>query len=258
MLMPGKFFMVGWIVLLLVAERLFPASARRPGDVRRFIRNALLGLGVVAMGPIVLLIQQVWFGAIPPLITLEGIKPEWLMLAVQFLVFDAWVYATHRAYHRIPLMWRLHAPHHLDEHLDVTSAFRFHPGEILWSGVLRAVPCLAVGISPATLLLFEAVLTANALFHHSNLRLPSWLERPMSWLIVTPSIHWVHHHAVRADTDSNYSALLSIWDRLFGTRSATRRWPEMPIGVEGVEGAAERDIGALLAWPFKKVDVNVR
>jgi sterol desaturase/sphingolipid hydroxylase (fatty acid hydroxylase superfamily) len=248
--MLGKLFMAGWIIALLLAERLYPATTRQPGDLRRVIRNGLMGVGVVAMGPLVLMIHRTWFGITPPLVPLAHIGPDWLVLPIQFLIFDAWVYATHRAYHRIPIMWRLHAPHHLDEHLDVTSAFRFHPGEILLSALLRAVPCLAVGISPAHLLLFESVLTANAVFHHSNLRLPGWLERPLSRLIVTPSIHWVHHHAVRADTDSNYAALLSVWDRLFGTRSVTRRWGDMPIGVEGV---AERDIGSLLAWPFRKL-----
>ena len=71
----------------------------------------------------------------------------------------------------------------------------------------------------------------------------------MSFLIVTPSIHWVHHHAIRRDTDSNYSALLSVWDRLFGSRSATCRTPDMPIGTEGLK---DRGIGGLLARPFDR------
>jgi sterol desaturase/sphingolipid hydroxylase (fatty acid hydroxylase superfamily) len=78
-------------------------------------------------------------------------------------------------------------------------------------------------------------------------RLPGWLERPMSFVIVTPSIHWVHHHAIRTDTDSNYAAGLSVWDRLFGSRSATIRTAEMPIGVEG---RRERDLPGLLKRPL--------
>ena len=73
---------------------------------------------------------------------------------------------------------------------------------------------------------------AMAMFHHSNVSLPGWLEKPLSKLIVTPSIHWVHHHAIRADTDSNYANTLAVWDILFGSRSRTKRWIEMPIGVE--------------------------
>ena len=86
------------------------------------------------------------------------------------------------------------------------------------------------------------------MFHHSNLRLPPRFERALSFLIVTPSIHWVHHHAIRRDTDSNYASLLSVWDRLFGSRSATVRTPEMPIGTQGLK---DRGIAGLLARPFE-------
>ena len=87
------------------------------------------------------------------------------------------------------------------------------------------------------------------MFHHSNLRLPSWLERLLSLIMVTPSIHWVHHHAIRTDTDSNYSTLLSVWDRLFGSRIPTVRSPDMPIGVEG---GRDRTIAALVTRPFRR------
>jgi sterol desaturase/sphingolipid hydroxylase (fatty acid hydroxylase superfamily) len=95
---------------------------------------------------------------------------------------------------------------------------------------------------------FETLLALSAMFHHSNLRLPPRLERALSCVIVTPSIHWVHHHAIRRDTDSNYSALLSLWDRLFASRSATRRSPDMPIGVEGL---SDKGLAQLVARPFE-------
>jgi sterol desaturase/sphingolipid hydroxylase (fatty acid hydroxylase superfamily) len=79
--------------------------------------------------------------------------------------------------------------------------------------------------------------------------LPGWFERPLSWLIITPSLHWVHHHAVRADTDSTYGTVFSFWDRIFASRSMTRRRLDMPIGVEG-----EREAGmiSLLLLPFRR------
>jgi len=80
-------------------------------------------------------------------------------------------------------------------------------------------------------------------------RLPAGLERALSFVVVTPSIHWVHHHAIRADTDSNYSTLLSVWDRLFASRSATQRSPDMPIGVEG---GHDRGLVALVRRPFRR------
>ena len=85
------------------------------------------------------------------------------------------------------------------------------------------------------------------LFQHSNLRIPRVLEKALSLIVVTPSIHWVHHHAVRADTDSNYANILSVWDRLFGSRSSTLRTPDMKIGVEH---RPERTLFGLIRRPL--------
>ena len=76
------------------------------------------------------------------------------------------------------------------------------------------------------------VIVLAAIFAHSNLRLPTRLERALGWVVITPAIHWVHHHAVRRDTDSNYGNLFSFWDRIFGSFSPNRREPDMKIGVE--------------------------
>ncbi|MGH6886301.1 MAG: sterol desaturase family protein, partial [Geminicoccales bacterium] len=138
--------------------------------------------------------------------------------------------------------------HHLDRFLDSTSAVRFHFGEVLLSAGARALVILAVGFPFPSILVFEALLLCATIFHHSNLRLPAAIERALSRLIITPSIHWVHHHAVRTDTDSNYGTLFSVWDRLLRTRSPTVRTPTMPIGVEA---KAERTLPALLARPFR-------
>jgi sterol desaturase/sphingolipid hydroxylase (fatty acid hydroxylase superfamily) len=231
--------LAAWGGLLFVVERLWPASPRST-DSRRLFRNLALGVLLLLVSPLVQWATLQIMTDAQPLLKLDS-------LIAALLVLDLWTYALHRAYHRIPFMWRLHAPHHFDAHLDVTSAVRFHIGEILWSSILRLIPLVAFGIPLEVNALFGVILTASALFHHSNLRLPPTLERPLSWLIVTPSIHWVHHHAVQRDTDANYASILSIWDRLFGSRSTTERWPEMPIGVEG---AGEKRIGRLLLWPI--------
>jgi sterol desaturase/sphingolipid hydroxylase (fatty acid hydroxylase superfamily) len=92
-------------------------------------------------------------------------------------------------------------------------------------------------------------LVTSALFHHSNIAINPSIERALSWVIVTPSIHWVHHHAKRVDTDANYAAILSIWDRLFGSRSSYERVPEMVVGVEGER---EQPLRALIFWPLRR------
>jgi sterol desaturase/sphingolipid hydroxylase (fatty acid hydroxylase superfamily) len=108
---------------------------------------------------------------------------------------------------------------------------------------------IPLGLKLESILAFETLVLISAIFHHSNLRLPPALEKALSFVVVTPSIHWVHHHAVRADTDSNYSTVLSLWDRLFASRSRTPRTPTMPIGVEG---RREENLGGLLMLPFKE------
>jgi sterol desaturase/sphingolipid hydroxylase (fatty acid hydroxylase superfamily) len=96
---------------------------------------------------------------------------------------------------------------------------------------------------------FEGLVMIGTIFHHSDARLPAKLEAALARVVITPSIHWVHHHKVRADTDSNYGTIFSFWDPLFRSRSRTRRWRDMPIGVEG---AHERPFLRLLTAPFER------
>ncbi len=139
-------------------------------------------------------------------------------------------------------------PRALDQFRDASSALRFHFGEVLLSSLVRAGVILLLGVPLLNVVVFETLLALSAMFHHSNVRLPPRLEKALSLVIVTPSIHWVHHHAIRRDTDSNYSSLLSVWDRLFRSRSATRRSPGMPIGTEGL---GDRGLPGLIARPFE-------
>ena len=130
----------------------------------------------------------------------------------------------------------------------MTTAVRFHPGEVLLSALARA-PAVALLAPPLqSVLLFEALALAAAAFHHSNIRLAPAAERGLSRWIVTPGIHWVHHRDRRADTDSNYATILSVWDRLFGSRSPTARTPEMTLGVEGAD---ELGLVRLAALPLE-------
>ncbi len=181
-----------------------------------------------------------------------GWRPEWWSgvsgLLIDIVILDFWIYFWHRANHEIPQLWRFHEVHHLDQFLDASTALRFHFGEVLLSSVVRAAVIFLLGVPLTSVVVFETLLAVAAIFHHSNVKVPGWLERPLSLAIVTPSIHWVHHHAIRRDTDSNYSTLLSLWDRLFGSRSATVRTPDMPIGVEG---RRERGLTGLIKRPFE-------
>ena len=235
------------LVALLVVERLFPV-ARWLGGLRRLGRNfSLAGLNAILSFAVVVPVSalaaqwgldwrpQAWSG--------------WAGLGLDLVILDCWIYWWHRANHELPFLWRFHEIHHLDEFLDASSALRFHFGEVFLSALVRAAVIFLLGVPLANVVVFETLIALVTMFHHSNVRLPFWLERPLSFIVVTPSIHWVHHHAIRADTDSNYSTLLSVWDRLFGSRSGTRRSPDMPIGVEG---GHDRGIAALVKRPFRR------
>ncbi len=234
-------------VLLFAAERLVPAAPRPVPPWRRVACNAVLWLLNVGLS----------VGFVVPLTAFAaghalGWRPAWwsgvLGFGADVVLLDFLIYWWHRANHEVPFLWRFHAVHHLDRFLDTTSAVRFHFGEVALSALARAGVILLVGFPLASVLVFEAMLLVATLFHHSNLRLPPGFERALSRLVITPSLHWVHHHRKRADTDATYGTLFSFWDRLLGTTTATRRTPDMPIGVEGAE---EKDLIGLLAAPFQ-------
>lgn len=249
-------WIIGFAVLMVVLERLFPAA--RPlaaahlttlaDHLRRMAKNvSLAGLNAVLSPLIVIPVS-----ALAAQWSLDW-RPGWWQgvggLVLDLLILDLWIYWWHVANHRVPFLWRFHEVHHLDQFLDATTALRFHAGEVVLSSLVRAAVIFLLAMPLASVIVFEVAIMFAAIFHHSNLKLPPRLERFLSWFIVTPAIHWVHHHAVRRDTDSNYATILSVWDRLFGNRSPTRRWAEMPIGVERM---TDKRLLDLLVRPFRR------
>lgn len=238
---------LGALVLFLIVERLFPV-ARWVGGMWRVLKNfGLAGFNALLSPLIVLPVTQFAAGH-----AIQWRPDAWTggwLILIDLLVLDCWIYWWHRINHQVQFLWRFHEVHHLDETLDASSALRFHFGEVLLSSLVRAAVIILLGIPFTSVVLFETAVAISAIFQHSNTRLPGWLERPLSWFIVTPSIHWVHHHAIRRDTDSNYAAILSVWDRVFGSSSATTRTPGMPIGVEGL---SDKPGLQLVARPFRR------
>jgi sterol desaturase/sphingolipid hydroxylase (fatty acid hydroxylase superfamily) len=233
-------------IALFGAERAFPMVALR-GGLQRVAKNLSLAAVNAILSPLIV-IPITAFAAAHALHWRpegwDGIGP----MLVDLLLLDCWIYFWHRINHVVPVLWRFHEIHHLDETLDTSSGLRFHFGEVFLSSIVRAIVIFLLGVPLATVVVFEVAVSLMALFQHSNVKLPRWLEQQLSKIIVTPSIHWVHHHALRRDTDSNYSNFFSIWDHVFGTASTTQRSAEMPIGVEG---AKDKTLTRLVMRPFR-------
>ncbi len=136
---------------------------------------------------------------------------------VTFLILDYTNYLWHVLNHQLPMLWRFHLVHHTDPDLDVTTALRFHFGELIGFVFYRAAFVLLSGATALQVLVYEILFEAATQFHHSNWQLPYRLEKQLNKLIVTPRIHGIHHSMIREETDSNYSVIFSFWDRLHRT-----------------------------------------
>ena len=148
-----------------------------------------------------------------------------------FLLMDLTFYYWHRANHAFPFFWRFHNVHHVDPDLDVSTSFRFHFCEILYSLVFRALQTYLLGISLFTYLVYELVFQCATLFHHSNVRLPITFERVLNKIIVTPRMHGIHHSIVKDETNSNYSVIFRWWDLMHRTVRLNVKQADVVIGV---------------------------
>ena len=182
--------------------------------------------------------------------------PFWLEFMLAVVALDLAIYWQHRLFHTIPLLWRFHRVHHADRGFDLSTGVRFHPIEIALSMLIKFGVIWLVGAHPAAVLVFEIMLNLGSLWTHTDLALPTRADRRLRWLIVTPSMHRIHHSTLRHETDSNYGFHLSVWDRLFSsyTRNPARPEKTMPIGLDQYRDDDDQTLTALLLNPFRNKD----
>jgi sterol desaturase/sphingolipid hydroxylase (fatty acid hydroxylase superfamily) len=165
------------------------------------------------------------------------------------VLLDAWMYVWHRANHTIPFLWRFHRMHHSDPNMDVTTATRFHLGEHVGSAVLRLGLIPLLGFEVWNVVVYDTLVIAITQFHHADISLGGW-DRWLRWLIVTPDMHKIHHSDWREETDSNYSTVLSVWDRLarsFRMRSDPKT---LVFGLEEFRDNSWQTWWGMLKTPF--------
>ncbi|MBS1641993.1 MAG: sterol desaturase family protein [Bacteroidetes bacterium] len=134
-------------------------------------------------------------------------------LALDF--FGGWL--VHITEHKIKFLWRFHVVHHADNNVDVTTGLRHHPIESVLRGLFFFAGIFISGSPMYAVMIFQTILVISTAFTHANISLPKWLDEGLSYILVSPNMHKVHHHWKQPYTDSNYGAVLSIWDRLLGT-----------------------------------------
>lgn len=175
---------------------------------------------------------------------------QWLFLILGLLLLDligAWF--IHFIEHKIKWMWKFHMVHHADTHVDTTTANRHHPGESVFRAVFTMIGVIVCGAPMWLVMLYQSMSAVLSQFNHANIRLPLWLDKAISWVIVSPDMHKVHHHYVRPQTDSNYGNIFSVWDRLFGTFNYTPV-EQLRYGLDVLDDSTDENLAYQLKMPF--------
>lgn len=253
----GAVVLIVFFIVLFVLETFFALRRRVQRRTTRVLINTVVAIPAFAALRLIFIPLAVW-------IAYEAEKqnfgllnwvhiPDWVAAVITFLLLDYGNYVWHILLHRLPILWRFHLVHHTDLDLDVTTAARFHFVELLASVIFRGSVIFIAGISPAMVLIYEIAYEAATQFHHSNMKLPVRLEQTLNKLFVTPRMHGIHHSIIRDETDSNYSIIFSIWDRLHRTLQSSVSQDAITIGVPSYQKADELTPWFLLILPFTKI-----
>ena len=257
---PETFVRLGFFaaIFFIVAfgEKIAPRRILLKSKFKRWISN--LGMQIIDVA-----VLRLIFPAFPVGVAVICAQRGWgllnycqitplLALIIGVLALDFIIYLQHRMFHFVPVFWRVHMVHHTDQDIDVTTALRFHPLEIILSLLIKFAAVAAIGAPPLSVLIFEIILNGASMFNHGNIRIPLPFDRIIRTALVTPDMHRVHHSVVVRETNSNYGFSFSWWDRLFGTYIAQPQegHDKMKIGLNGYHDDRSLKLSTLLTMPF--------
>lgn len=254
---------IGIFLLMVILEFAIPRRDQKLGRVTRWPSN--LGLVILDTLLIRLLVPTTAVG-----VALFAQKNNFgvfnfydfgrtLSVVLSVILLDLAIYGQHVLFHSVPLLWRLHRVHHADTEFDVTTGLRFHPVEIILSLFIKFAVIMCLGVPAVAVVIFEILLNGSAMFNHSNIKLPEWLDKPLRWIVVTPDMHRVHHSSEQIETDSNFGFNLPWWDFIFGTyrANADKGQLNMVFGIEEFRSPSEQRLDRMLTQPFR-TDKNQR
>ena len=231
-------------------QREFPTLWRRLGNLGIWLFNIVLAAFIFAPPDTFRPQLEAVFGVALPS---WPITEQWSSFVAAFLLLDFLQYATHRCQHAVPFLWRFHALHHSDPDVDVTTSVRHHPIEYLLASGFYWVAIWALDIPVAVAIIHASTVFAAAAVTHGNTSLPEWLERLLQPVVITLDLHLVHHSVAYDEANANFGAVLSIWDRLFGTYLRLTRAQQERL-VFGVRELPRREClkpSAMLLTPWR-------
>lgn len=211
-------FAIALSFLLLYIFEYFLPQRKELADWRHDIQNILLGVlnFGIAFGAgyyfqvLLAMVNKHQWGLFP-LITINGL----LLLSIQLICIDIFMYWWHRFNHVFPALWFFHRFHHADTKMNTTTSFRFHAGELILSYFFKMIVFGLLGISVLAVILYNLVYVPVVIFHHSNISISERRDNFLRYFLVTPRMHRIHHSCIKAETDSNYSSLFPWWDIIF-------------------------------------------
>ncbi|QJB69921.1 sterol desaturase family protein [Parasphingorhabdus halotolerans] len=242
------------IIILSLVEALIPLRRRSDWSKRHLAPNLVMTFLTFATNLIFnipFLFGLVWlqsrgwglFNAVtlPTAITLLG----------TVIILDFAWYLTHVSMHKIPSFWRVHAVHHSDPIVDVTTTVRQHPLEGVIRYLFLAAFAFSFGVPPAGFAIYRIWSVLYGQFEHANIRLPQWLDTAITFIAASPNMHKIHHSANQRYTDTNYSSILN-WDRLFGTFVPSKFGTDVRYGLDGYYTEKQQSVAGMLVLPFHK------
>ena len=252
-------FIVGGLLIFWIIEGAIPLFSLH--YKRNKIRHAVVNLGFTV-------IHLIIHTALAVLIVLlaDWCKQEsfglvyWLRADVLFVIiisilaldFSSWL--VHWVMHKVRPLWAFHLVHHTDNSVDVTTGLRHHPGDSILRGIFFLLLIFVSGAPVYTVMIYQTLLVLSTAFTHANISLPTWLDKGLSYILVSPNMHKVHHHWKQPYTDSNYGAVFSFWDRLFGTFKKLET-KDIRYGLDRYyPNEKDEDFVMLMKKPFQKLN----
>lgn len=242
------------MILLFLIEGFVPRRATKENQACRWLSN----IGLIVINHFLIIAYSFLISGLVSVIQFSSPILQYfdisnlLLFVIILLVMEFVTYWTHRAFHKIPLLWRLHAAHHTDTEFDVTTSHRHHPFDLMLNTLILTPIVFALGAPTIVLVLYNLIHITFSLLSHSNIAIPNKLDNFLRLLVVTPDFHRMHHSSDRQYTDSNYGAIVPWFDYLFKTATCLpyNELPQMDLGLEVLRASKDNRLDKILITPF--------